>query len=68
MASEWHIKIQKEIMEEFKEKGHSVKKERKIGFENKITRKTQLKVVDIVAEKGDEIVLIEIEDYKEKKR
>lgn len=64
MASKWHIKIQKEIMEEFKEKGYSVKKERKIGFENKITRKNQFKIVDIVAEKEDEIVLIEIEDYE----
>ena len=66
MASEWHKKIQKEIMEEFE--GYSVKKERKIGFESKITRKTQFKIVDIVAEKGDEIVLIEIEDHKEEKR
>ena len=45
-----------------------VKKERKIGFDSKITRKTQFKQVDIVAEKRNEIILIEIEDLEKKER
>lgn len=68
MASEWHIKIQKEMIEEFENEKYHVEKEKIIGFDSNVNRKNQFKIVDIAAEKGDEIVLIEIEDYKEKKR
>lgn len=62
MASEWHKNTQKTLMKEWHDKGYETKAEEKIGFEHKITRKTQFKQVDIVAKKDAEIILIEIED------
>lgn len=63
-GSDWHKNTQEKIIEEYKQKGYSAKKEKKIGFDDKITRKTQFKRVDIVAKKDNEIALIEIEDRK----
>jgi hypothetical protein len=68
MASEWHKRTQEKMMEEYESRGYFVKRERKIGFETKITRETQFKQVDIVAEKRKETILIEIEDLKKKER
>jgi len=63
MASAWHKTTQEKMMAEYKKNGYlGVKKEDEIGFAEKITRKNQFKHVDIVAKKGNEIVLIEIED------
>jgi len=62
MASDWHKNTQEKIIEEYKQKGYSAKKEKKIGFDDKITRKTQFKQVDIIAETEVEVILIEIED------
>jgi len=64
MASDWHKDTQEKMIQEYKEEGYKVKKEKKIGFEIKPTRKTQFKQVDIIAKKNNEIILIEIEDRK----
>lgn len=61
-GSKWHKDTQRTMMQEYEDKGYIVKKERKIGFDSKVTRETQFKQVDIVAEKDKEIILIEIED------
>ena len=62
MASDWHKKIKKNVIREFEKKGFNVKKEKSIGFEEEVTRETRFKQVDVVAEKGNETILIEIED------
>lgn len=62
MTSNWHKTTQEKMILEYKDKEYEVKKERKIGFVSKITRESQFKQVDIVAEKDKEIILIEIED------
>lgn len=64
MASKWHEKIQEKMMEEIEKQNYHVEKEKIIGFDSDVNRKNQFKIVDIVAEKEDEIVLIEIEDYE----
>ena len=68
MASNWHKLTQEKMIQEYKVEGYEVKKERKIGFDSKVTRETQFKQVDIVAEKRNEIILIEIEDLEKKER
>jgi hypothetical protein len=67
-GSDWHINTQKIIMEEHQQKGYSVSSEKRIGFEEKVTIKTQFKQVDIVAEKRNEVILIELEDLEKKER
>lgn len=67
-GSDWHINTQKNIIEEYQQKGYSVNNEKRIGFEEKVTIETQFKQVDIVAEKRNETILIEIEDLKKKER
>jgi hypothetical protein len=62
MASKWHKTVQEKMITDYIEKGYSVKKEGKLGFVEKITRENQFKQVDIIAKKGNEIVLVEIED------
>lgn len=64
MASKWHKKIQEKMIEEFEKEKYHAEKEKLIGFDSNVNRKNQFKIVDIVAEKEDKIVLIEIEDYE----
>jgi len=45
MASEWHIKIQEKMIEEFEKEKHHVEKEKIIGFDSDVNRKNQFKIV-----------------------
>ena len=51
-GSDWHKNTQKEMIKEYEEEGYFVKRERKLGFESKISRVTQFKQVDLIAEKN----------------
>ncbi len=64
MASDWHKKTQAKIKDEFKKKGYDVSHEKGIGFRGQITRENRFKQVDLLAEKQNETILIEIEDRK----
>ncbi len=68
MASQWHINMQELIIKEFEKMDYNVEDEKRIGFEDNVTYDTQFKQVDIIAEKGNEIILIEIEDLKKRER
>ena len=68
MATDWHNRIVDAKKEELRQKGFSVPDgEKRIGFEWPADLESQLKQPDILAENKNEVVIVEVEDYQDKK-
>ena len=68
VGTDWHNRIVEAKKEELRQKGFSVPDgEKRIGFEWPANLESQLKQPDILAENENEVVIVEVEDYQDKK-